>query len=275
MATFSQLRQLSRITGNKSIWLIVVSAAVAAGCGGAFVPVQPYPKALVGIERVAVISLLGEQIEGEHDDINAKYDYWATAELGWDLNTIAFDAATDAMVGSGFELVRVDYDYSALWERVREGEKIIDELAALSDLYNLDAILVLTPGSYFTWHTYSKCYKHTQWGSLYCVGPGNYGYGVYHRTQPDDSTLTWDTVHLSETYVSIGISFVSKRNEFRPIAMTVAEAQVPLSIDEWKDSFSAYSPTEVASIREGLIEAAQEAIPTALQRMELKRSATR
>jgi len=242
----------------------VVCIGLHSGCATA--PRQVDPETLEGVKRITVISLLGEEIDAKYVGFtmfgNKEY---VTEPLGWNLNEKTIEVAFRALEGNGFELVGSDYDYSGMWEKYRNSQEsystrvseyygndtttplIQTELQGLVDDYQVDGILLLVPG-----HEGRYCQ-----GGEPCIGYGNQGYGIHD----------WGPRGF-HAYFSARLNFIPM-DTLEPAAQTHANDQVLLQIDEWREDFSAYDSSETEQIRASLYEAAELAIPEAIQKMGL------
>jgi len=100
-----------------------------------------------------------------------------------------------------------------------------------------------------------------------CMGYGDYGYGIHRRRKP--KAFTKEPNRTFDAYVSARVYFVSTES-LKSIAQGLAAVQIPLSISDWKESFSEYVLSEIKKTQDGLYKAAEDAISMAIRGMSLK-----
>lgn len=246
-------------------WLLILFFAIAAtGC--AVPPSKPDPESMQGIKRLGVVSLLGEEIEAKYAGFTVfGNEYFRTAILEWRLNQKIIEQVTGVLTKNGFEVIPLDYRYQMMWEKYQKSQEsyktrvnaaygndtttplLKQDLEQLAKLHSVDGFVLVVPG-----HQGSYCP-----GGEVCSGYGNYGFGIHNRLNK-----------VFDGYVSARI-FIVPLKTLTSAAQVHANSHVSLPFKEWRETFSEYTKEEQEAIRAILYSAAETAIPTAIQSMDL------
>lgn len=244
--------------------ILLVFALLLCGCAAP--PLKPNPETVKGVKRVGIISLLGEEIEAKYVGITMfGNEYYLTPAQDWALNQKTIDVASHTLKNAGFEVVNIDYDYAGMWKKYRQSQEnyftrvsetygndtttpiIKEDLENLRRKYSVDGFYLIVPG-----HEGPYCP-----GGEPCIGYGNYGYGFHNRLN-----------RSTNAYISAKIYFIPS-NMLTSVSQSLANIHVTLPLDYWRKTYSVYNDKEKRLIRYRLYDAAERAIPQAINEMGL------
>ncbi|MEC9342105.1 MAG: hypothetical protein VX663_11530 [Pseudomonadota bacterium] len=247
--------------------LVAISAVLGflillSGCSAP--PKKLAVEKLTGVNRIAVVSLLGEELEGKYVGWTAfNNKHWLSEPTDWGLNELSAGVVSRYVTGRGIAVLDMDYPRETMWERYlssRESYKTRvseaygndrttplfgTELRAMADEGQLDGFILLVPG-----YQGPMCPSGEP-----CIGYGTRGYGIQNHLKKSQAA-----------YLSIKLYFVSA-SDLTAKAQTQANLHGSLSFVDWHPLLREYSETQREEMREAVQAIAEKEIPRALQKM--------